>query len=78
MREEFERNFRERGEVGAAVCVYRDGKPVVDLWGGYKDLERREPWAQDTIVIMNSVAKSMCACARISSSTAGSSISMRR
>ena len=61
VRDEFERNFRERGEVGAAVCVYRDGKPVVDLWGGHKDLGRTVPWAQDTIVIMNSVAKSMCA-----------------
>src|SRR6187551_3037701 len=61
VREEFERNFRERGEVGAAVCVYQDGKKVVDLWGGHKDLERTAPWAEDTIVIMNSVAKSMCA-----------------
>src|SRR5918993_3929800 len=61
VRDEFERNFRERGEVGAAVCVYRGGKPVVDLWGGYKDLDRTVPWEKDTIVIMNSVAKSMCA-----------------
>ena len=61
VREEFERNFRERGEVGAAVCVYRDGRKVVDLWGGHKDMERTVPWAEDTIVIMNSVAKSMCA-----------------
>lgn len=61
VREEFERNFRDRGEVGAAVCVYRDGKPVVDLWGGHKDLDRTVAWDKDTIVIMNSVAKSMCA-----------------
>ncbi|MCI3952170.1 MAG: serine hydrolase, partial [Burkholderiales bacterium] len=61
VRAEFERNFRERGEIGAAVCVYQDGRKVVDLWGGYKDLDRTVPWAEDTIVIMNSVAKSMCA-----------------
>src|SRR5436190_1632330 len=61
VRQEFERNFAGRGEVGAAVCVYRDGQPVVDLWGGHKDLERKVPWERDTIVIMNSVAKSMCA-----------------
>jgi len=61
VRAEFEKNFRERGEVGAAVCVYQDGDKVVDLWGGYKDLERRVPWERDTIVIMNSLAKSMCA-----------------
>jgi len=61
VRAEFEKNFRQRGEVGAAVCVYKNGEKVVDLWGGYKDLERTVPWQRDTIVIMNSVAKSMCA-----------------
>jgi len=61
VREAFERNFRERGEVGAAVCVYEDGRKVVDLWGGHTDLARTEPWGADTIVIMNSLAKSMCA-----------------
>jgi hypothetical protein len=29
------------------------------LWGGYKDLAKTEPWDENTIVIMNSVAKSM-------------------
>ena len=61
VRDAFEENFRRRGEVGAAVCVYRDGRKVVDLWGGYKDLARTDPWRPDTIVIMNSLAKSMCA-----------------
>jgi CubicO group peptidase (beta-lactamase class C family) len=61
VRAAFERNFRERGEIGAAVCVYKDGKKVIDLWGGYKDRARQEPWDKDTIVIMNSVAKSMSA-----------------
>src|SRR5829696_949047 len=61
VRDEFERNFAERGEVGAAVCVYKGGQKVVDLWGGHKDLARTNPWREDTIVIMNSVAKSMCA-----------------
>ncbi len=61
VREEFERNFRERGEVGSAVCVYKDGRKVVDLWGGHKNLARTVPWAEDTIVIMNSLAKSMSA-----------------
>lgn len=61
VREAFEKNFRERGEVGAAVAVYQDGQKVVDLWGGYKDLARTVPWDKDTIVIMNSLAKSMSA-----------------
>src|SRR5436190_21411232 len=37
VREEFERNFSERGEVGASVCVTVDGETVVDLWGGIAD-----------------------------------------
>ena len=28
------RNFEQRGERGAAVAVYRDGRKVVDLWAG--------------------------------------------
>jgi CubicO group peptidase (beta-lactamase class C family) len=61
VRTAFEENFRRRGEVGAAVCVYRDGRKVVDLWGGHRDMARTDPWRADTIVIMNSLAKSMCA-----------------
>src|SRR2546423_2965375 len=52
VREEFERNFAERGEVGASVCVTVDGETVVDLWGGFSgglaDPTDR-PWQQDTI-----------------------------
>jgi len=57
----FEQNFHTRNEVGAAVCVYQNGEKVVDLWGGYRDLARTDPWRPDTIVIMNSIAKSMSA-----------------
>lgn len=34
VREQFLLNFAERDEVGASVCVYLDGRPVVDLSGG--------------------------------------------
>ena len=37
----FRRNLTEGGEVGAACTLYRDGRKVVDLWGGYRD---GEPW----------------------------------
>jgi hypothetical protein len=33
VRAEFERNFEERGEIGAAVAAYWRGEKVVDLWG---------------------------------------------
>lgn len=53
----FRRNFAERGEIGAACAVYRDGKPVVDLWGGYRDGRERRPWREDTIVPVFSTTK---------------------
>ena len=37
VREEFARNFADRGEVGASVCVTVEGETVVDLWGGVAD-----------------------------------------
>lgn len=61
--ETFRENFAKRGEIGAGVCVYKDGEKVVDLWGGHRDEARTEPWTEDTIVLMNSVAKSICALA---------------
>ena len=53
----FRRNFADRGEVGAACAVYRDGRKVVDLWGGYRDGRTRAPWLADTVVLVNSTTK---------------------
>ncbi|GAA3455754.1 serine hydrolase domain-containing protein [Dactylosporangium matsuzakiense] len=53
----FRRNFAERGEIGAACAVYRDGRKVVDLWGGYRDGRAREPWREDTLVTVFSSTK---------------------
>lgn len=64
VRREFERNFAERGEVGASVTVTVDGKTVVDLWGGQADPERGRPWHKDTTVVVWSSTKgatSLCA-----------------
>jgi CubicO group peptidase (beta-lactamase class C family) len=61
VKEEFARNFVERGEVGAAVCVVVDGTTVVDLAGGWRDLQRREPWRLDTLVDFYSVGKAFLA-----------------
>jgi CubicO group peptidase (beta-lactamase class C family) len=65
VREEFERNFAERGEVGASVCVTLDGEPVVDLWGGTADRDGRA-WAEDTVSVVFSTTKGVTAlCAHI-------------
>ena len=57
VRQEFERNLRERGEVGASVCITLRGETVVDLWGGMARPETRTPWAADTISIVFSSTK---------------------
>src|SRR5271166_1685243 len=61
VRAEFDSNFRERGETGAAVCVTIDGAVVADLWGGWTDARQRQPWAQDTLVNVFSVGKGLLA-----------------
>src|ERR1700730_17956364 len=64
--DEFVRNFEERGEVGASVCVTVDGKTVVDLWGGSADPTTQAPWTQDTMSIVWSSTKGATAlCAHI-------------
>ncbi len=55
--DEFRRNFTERGEVGGACAVYKDGRKVVDLWGGYADGRTRRPWLEDTLVTVFSTTK---------------------
>jgi CubicO group peptidase (beta-lactamase class C family) len=66
VRDEFELNFRDRGEVGAAVCVIADGRPVVDLWGGLADRSTAQPWQRDTLVLVWSCTKGAVAlCAHV-------------
>ena len=59
--EAFANNFAEHGEVGAAVAIHLDGKPVVDLWGGIADTEAARPWEEDTMVVVFSATKGMAA-----------------
>ncbi|RCG31051.1 class A beta-lactamase-related serine hydrolase [Sphaerisporangium album] len=66
VQDEFERNFEERGEVGASVCVTVDGETVVDLWGGTADPVTGAEWRQDTIGHVWSCTKGATAlCAHI-------------
>ena len=58
VRDEFIENFRSRGELGAAVCIYFGGEKVVDLWGGYKDRHGTSgKWESDTLVNIFSTTK---------------------
>ncbi len=61
VRTQFERNFAERGEIGAAVAAYWRGEKVVDLWGGRRTPEGDAPWNEDTMVIVMSTTKGLAA-----------------
>ncbi|MEU7577139.1 serine hydrolase domain-containing protein [Streptomyces sp. NPDC041068] len=66
VREEFERNFTERGDLGAAVAVSLGGELVVDLWGGDADRTGTRPWERDTLAHVYSTTKGMTAlCAHL-------------
>ncbi|GAA2496318.1 serine hydrolase domain-containing protein [Streptomyces gobitricini] len=61
VRDAFLRNFQQRGERGAAVAVYRDGRKVVDLWAGTRDVDGTAPWAVDTAQVVRSATKGVAA-----------------
>ncbi|AKA05124.1 esterase [Streptomyces noursei ZPM] len=63
VREAFAANFDQHGDIGAAVCVYHDGRPVVDLWGGIADPDTGRPWQQDTLQLVYSATKGATATA---------------
>ena len=58
---EFRKNFAERDELGAACAIYHNGKKVVDLWGGYREHKTRDPWEEDTLVLVFSTTKGIAA-----------------
>lgn len=57
----FERNFAEGAELGAACAVYRDGKPLLDVWAGVARSDDGCPWTEDTVVPVFSVTKGIAA-----------------
>jgi CubicO group peptidase (beta-lactamase class C family) len=66
VQQEFERNFRERGEVGASVCITLNGETVVNLWGGLARRDTQTPWTAETISVVFSSTKGATAlCAHI-------------
>lgn len=57
----FRDNFVTRGEVGAGLVVYVDGRPVVDLYGGIADPTTGRPWTRDTPAVVFSCTKGILA-----------------
>jgi CubicO group peptidase (beta-lactamase class C family) len=59
MRDILAANLASGADLGASVAVTIDGKPVVDLWGGWADTAQTRPWDRDTITNVWSTTKTM-------------------
>lgn len=57
----FCRNFMERGELGAGVCLIHQGETVVNLWGGYADAGCTSRWREDSVCLIFSNTKALAA-----------------
>lgn len=57
----FQENFDHLGELGASVSVWRDGKEIASLAGGFKDRQQEQPWTAETMVLFWSATKGLAA-----------------
>ena len=48
-------------EVGSSFAVYKDGKAIIDLWGGYTDKDHTDEWCRDTLATVWSTTKGIAA-----------------
>ena len=61
--EEFDRNFRDRAELGASVSVWWNGVEVLSLGRGWCERERVRAWSEDALVPTYSATKGPAASA---------------
>jgi CubicO group peptidase (beta-lactamase class C family) len=55
----FQENFARFGELGAAVSIWQNGEPFLELHGGFRDAGREQPWTADTLVLIWSATKGL-------------------
>ncbi|HET6963406.1 MAG TPA: serine hydrolase domain-containing protein [Acidimicrobiales bacterium] len=58
-------NLASGEELGASIAIDVDGEVLVDIWGGWRDEERSEPWERDTIVNVWSTTKTVTSLAAL-------------
>lgn len=55
--EVFAENFSARGELGASLSVWQDGREILSLANGWRDRQQTQPWTDDTLVLVWSASK---------------------
>ena len=61
VKETFEKLYQEDREIGSCFAVYKDGNPLVNLWGGFQDKDKTKPWQKDNLVTLYSTTKGVAA-----------------
>jgi CubicO group peptidase (beta-lactamase class C family) len=61
VRQAFDKNFIDGPEVGAGLSIFRGGREVVSLCGGFCDASRSVPWRNDTLALIWSATKGVAA-----------------
>lgn len=59
VRDAFAANFADGLETGASFAVVKEGRVVVDLWGGHADGARTRAWQKDTLANVWSTTKGL-------------------
>lgn len=55
--EAFQENFRNYGELGASVSVWKEGREIVSLHSGFAAADKTRPWTEHSLVPVYSATK---------------------
>jgi CubicO group peptidase (beta-lactamase class C family) len=65
LRTALQQNVDSGAELGVSFVVDLDGEIAVDMWGGYRDEARTQPWEKDTITNVWSTTKTVTSLAAL-------------
>jgi CubicO group peptidase (beta-lactamase class C family) len=65
LRTALQQNVDSGAELGASFVLDLDGEIAVDLWGGYRDEARTQPWERETITNVWSTTKTVTSLAAL-------------
>ncbi len=66
----FAENFEQSGELGASVCIQRNGEEILHLAQGFCDREKTLPWTKETPVLIWSATKGLASACLIHAASA--------
>ena len=61
VKDAFEELHATGRETGSSFAVYQDGIPLIDIWGGHRDKEKKLAWEQNTLDNVWSTTKGVAA-----------------